>query len=147
MGRFNDEHAEFTGDVSTNGLRWHNFTFEVDFSDLGSGGSDLIAFDTWPTGVYTDGICWVEPVTAGSGEADLAVVVGDTADPNGCLESVSLNALSANTGGLGALHGLHYEADWATAGLGATFTATELDDVTAGRWRFHMRYATLHPVV
>ena len=141
MGKFHDQHAEFAGDVSACGLKWHPYTFDVDFDDLGSGASDAIAFDTWPAGVYTDGICWVEPLIEGAGEADLAVTVGDTTDPNGCLESVVLHELAAKTGGPGALHGLHYEADWASDGLGATFAATELDDVTAGRWRFHMRYA------
>ena len=118
------------------------FKQNVKFSDLGSGASDSIALAGFPAdAVIVDQR--LEIVTAFAGEADLAVSGGDTADADGRFTSFNLNAVAAGwgaiTAGAEAASPAH-EADWATAGADLTFTATELDDVTAGELNYYVYY-------
>lgn len=85
----------------------------------------------------------LEIVTAFAGEADLAVSGGDTADADGRFASFNLDAVAAGwaaiTAGAEAASPAH-EADYATDGADLTFTATELDDVTAGELNYYVYY-------
>ena len=126
--------------------QFHNpfkvFKQNVKFSDLGSGASDSIALAGFPTdAVVLDQR--LEIVTAFAGEADLAVSAGDTADADGRFAAFNLNAVAAGwaaiTAGAEAGSPVH-EADWATAGADLTFTATELDDVSAGELNYYVYY-------
>ena len=119
------------------------YTLDVDFSDLGSGASDAIACASFPTDVIIIGTA-LEIVTAFAGEADLAIIGGDTNDPNGRFEVVTIHALAAGWVdiGAGAEAGARYEGDYSTDGADLTFTATELDDVTAGALKYYIYYIT-----
>lgn len=107
----------------------------VAFGDLGSGASDAIAIAGFPLNATLLG--WnLVIVTAWAGEADLAVELGHTADPDGLFTSFNLNAVAA--GIAATVSGALFPRTWAdlsTSGLGWTFAATELDDVTAGAMR------------
>jgi hypothetical protein len=107
----------------------------VTFAALGSGASDAIAITGFPVNATLLG--WnLVITTAWAGEADLAVELGHTADPDGLFTSFNLNAVAA---GLAAtVSGALFPRPWAdlsTSGLGWTFSATELDDVSAGAMR------------
>lgn len=143
MAKVSDSLYEIMGDLQYGGLRWSKFEMVVDFSDLGSGASDAIPLADFPTNVWTLGIGYVEVISAAAGEADLAFIIGDTNDDNGYCASVNLNAATGRLYAAGAELALRYEADFETAGGDITFSATELDDVTAGRWRVVIPYATL----
>ena len=120
------------------------FTQTVLFSDLGSGASDAIALSSFPTNVLLIGAA-LEINTAFAGEADLAVKVGDTANDDELIASFNLNAVSAGWAAItaGAATLPQFEADYGTAGGDITFTATELDDVTAGSLTLHIFYVDL----
>lgn len=108
---------------------------ETTFADLGSGASDTLAIAGFP--VNSTLLGWnVVITTPYAGEADLAFTLGHTADPDGLIVSFNLNAVAAGTAATvaGALYPRPW-ADLSTSGLGWTFTATELDDVTAGAMR------------
>ena len=118
------------------------FKQNVKFSDLGSGARDSIALAGFPTdAVVVDQR--LEIVTPFAGEADLAVSGGDTADADGRFTAFNLNAVAAGWAGITAgaeAAAPSHEADWATAGADLTFTATELDDVTAGELNYYVYY-------
>ncbi len=130
-----------TGTSSVN-LDVKVYTVAIDFSDLGSGASDTVALTDFPTNAYTLGDAYAYVETAFAGEGDLAFTVGDTADADGYCASTNLDSVAAGTRlrTVGAEFGLVFEADWETAGAAVTFTATELDDVTAGRLIVHVPY-------
>jgi hypothetical protein len=119
------------------------FTLDVDFSDLGSGASDSIALTGFPTDVIIVARA-LEIVTAFAGEADLACSGGDTGDADGQFASITIHALAAGWVDIvpGAESGARYEGDYATDGGDLTFSATELDDVTAGALKYHIFYFT-----
>lgn len=123
------------------GYEWGHYTADIAFGALGSGASSVEALAGFPLGVWVFAT-ELEILTAFTGEADLAVIVGDTGDPNGLCESVSLDAVAAGTflGISGAETMRRIEGDLSTDGLAATFTATELDDVSAGSLRVHIKY-------
>jgi hypothetical protein len=112
--------------------RWSS---SVAFSDLGSGASDTIAIAGFPVNATLVG--WnVVITTPWAGEADLAFSLGHTVDPDGLIVSFNLNAVAA--GQAAVVSGALYPRTWAdlsTSGLAWTFTATELDDVSAGAMR------------
>jgi len=143
MAKFQDQLAEFTGNVQIANLRFQKFEFDVAFGDLGSGAADAIALSDFPTGVFVMAAS-VEILDAFAGEGDLAMTVGDTGDADGLMGSVNLDGVAAGTvlNAFGAEQGFRYEADLGTAGLAAAFAATELDDVTAGSLRVRIYYAT-----
>jgi len=118
------------------------FTLDVDFSDLGSGASDTIAMTGFPTDVIVVA-AGLEIVTAFAGEADLACSAGDT-DVDGLFASITIHALAA--GWVDILPGSEayprYEGDYLGDTAQMTFTATELDDVTAGALKLHVYYFT-----
>lgn len=119
------------------------YTLAIAFSDLGSGTASAHALTGFPTNVYVLAAD-VQIVTAFAGEADLAVTIGDTGDADGKMGSVNLNAVAAGSilGAAGAEQGMLFEADFLTAGADATFSATELDDVTAGELLVRVYYET-----
>jgi hypothetical protein len=133
--------------AGTDSARKHNpfqvYELTVDFSDLGSGASDAIACSGFPTNVFVCGQS-LEIVTAFAGEADLAVTGGDTADADGRFTSFNLDSVAAGHGaitvGAEGTSGPRWEADYATAGADLTFSATELDDVTAGKLIYRVYY-------
>lgn len=116
-------------------------TQAIAFGDLGSGASDDIAITGVPDGVFVLG-AYLEVDDEAAGESDLAAQMGYTADPDGLMTSQGLDAVTAGTvlAGDGALTGFAYVADATSAGLGVRFTATELDDVTAGAWTAHVLF-------
>ena len=131
----------FLGTRSTSS-NLETYTLEVDFSDLGSGGSDTIPLTGFPTDVLTFGVGYFVPTSQFAGEADLAFAIGDTGDADGYCASTTLDAMPAGTLGrtAGAQQGVIWEADWAADGAAITFTATQLDDVTAGHGFVHVPY-------
>lgn len=136
-----------TGATDTiGGLRIQSFTQTILFSALGTGVTDNIPITGFPTDVFVLG-AYLEVDTAAAGEPDVAATIGDTVDPDGLMGSVNLDVVAANTilGAAAALQGFAWEPDQSTAGLGVTFTATQLDDVTAGAWTAHVLY--LAPVL
>ena len=141
VGGYAVKHGAGT-DTSRKHSPYQVFEQVVEFSDLGSGASDSIALTGFPTNVFV--VCEsLEIVTAFAGEADLAVSGGDTADADGRFASFNLNAVAAGWAGItpGAESGApRWEADYATDGADLTFTATELDDVTAGKLIYRVYY-------
>lgn len=119
------------------------FTQTVLFSDLGAGASDTIALTGLATGIIIQSVA-LEINTAFAGEADLAVTVGDTGDADELIASFNLDSVAA--GFAQALPGAallgKYEPDYVTDGGTFTFTATELNDVTAGSLTLHINYVT-----
>jgi hypothetical protein len=107
----------------------------VAFGDLGSGATDDIPIAGFPVNASLLG--WnVVITTPWAGEADLAFTLGHTADADGLLLSFNLNAVAA--GQAAVVSGALYPRTWAdlsTSGLKWVFTATELDDVSAGAMR------------
>lgn len=129
--------------VSTGGVV-EEYTLDIDFSDLGSGASDLINATGFPlqTRILD---AWLSVRVAAAGEADLACIIGVTADPDGYKTTQNLNAVASGTllAAQGALASGLYYADAETSGLGVTFTATALEDVSAGAWTLHVRHTPL----
>lgn len=119
------------------------FKLNVSFSDLGSGTSHSEALTGFPTDVIIVARA-LEIVTAFAGEADLAVSGGDTGDADGQFTSITIDSLAAGWVDIipGAEAAPRYEGDWATDGADLTFTATELDDVTAGELNYYVYYFT-----
>jgi hypothetical protein len=117
------------------------YTQAISYTELGSGASDFIPVADFPTNAFVLA-AWLEVDTAAAGEADLAATIGDTADDDGLMTTQNLNAVVAGTrlAADGARTGVRWEADAGGDGLGVTFTATELDDVTAGAWTLHVLY-------
>lgn len=143
MSTVHDTLFKLKGNLEVVGLKLQDFTFDIDFSDLGSGASSAEALTGFPTNVITLGLAWVEVLTPAAGEADLAVIVGDTNDDNGYMTATNLHEVSGDLMAPGTELALRFESDWLGGGADATFTATELDDVTAGAWRIHVPYITL----
>lgn len=141
MARFPDLHAQFTGDISLHGLRIRSYTRDITLTGR-SGASDSVALDDFPAGVYRL-YARAEPLVAAAGEADVAIAIGDTGDPDGMMTATQLDGVASGTilPGDGVETGLGYEADWASDGLDATLTATELGDLTAGQVRVRIVYA------
>jgi hypothetical protein len=113
------------------------------FSDLGSGASDAIDITGFPTNAIYLGTS-VEIDTAFAGEADLAMQIGFTGgDTDALVGSTNLNAVAAGWLAItaGVVHAGTFAADWVTDNLAILFTATELDDVTAGGLTVHIHYA------
>lgn len=108
----------------------------VAFGDLGSGASDsiVIADSDLPTKIIFQGASAKTGATDFAGEADLAFTVGhEGGDTDAYIASTNLDA----TGDAdeivvvpGAVKGGAYVDDTSTIAI--LFTATELDDVTAG---------------
>lgn len=118
---------------------------EILFSDLGSGATDTIVITpTFPTSVVVLGAA-PQIVTAFGGEADLAVILGLTANDDGFIEALNLDGVVAGIPDhiSGILSGWSFQADMETDGLSAIFTATELDDVTSGSIKFLVYYIEL----
>lgn len=117
------------------------YELEVDFSDLGSGASDAIPLAGFPTRVFVLGAGFLIN-TAFAGEADFSIIIGDTNDDNGLMTVTVVNGVAAGTflAADGAETGFRFEADFAGAGADATFTATELDDVSAGNGTIRVFY-------
>lgn len=118
-----------------------HYKARLTWEDAGSGASTAVALSGFPTGVVVL-TGWLEIVTPFAGEADAAITVGDTADSDYLISSFNLNAVAATkmTGVAGSGVLPSPEADWATAALAATFSATELDDLTAGELVVHILY-------
>lgn len=117
----------------------------IGFADLGSGASDSILLGDGtgrPSGSFLFmGASAVSGTPDFAGEADLAVALGlEGGDTNGFIEATNLNA--AGDGAEldvvpGVIKGGQYITAAENATIAALFTATELDDVTAGSivWR------------
>jgi len=136
--------ADYNDDITCKAaLNLPVFTQTVLFSDLGSGASDTIAIAGLPTNILILGVA-IEIDTAFAGEADLAVAFGDTADPDELIAAFTLDSVAAGWAKVVAGVELlpHFEPDYVTDGAALTFTATELDDVTAGQMKIHVFYAT-----
>ena len=116
------------------------YTLNVGFADLGSGASDTIAMTGFPTDVIIVSRA-LEIVTAFAGEADLACSAGDT-DVDGQFASITIHALAAGWVDIipGAESGARFEGDYLGDTAQMTFTATELDDVTAGELNYYVYY-------
>lgn len=137
--------ADGSGGVTTlRGIQVYTKT--LDYSSM-SGASTAKALDGFPTNVLR-GPAAVQIVTPFAGEADVAMICGDTGDDNGLVEATNLNAVAA--GWLahvpGAEAGFQFEADFSTAGADVTFTATELGDLTDGELVIHIPYIALDTV-
>jgi hypothetical protein len=133
---------DLTGSTDTvGGLRIQSHTQVIDFSELGSGATDNIPITGFPPGVFVLA-AYLEVDDPAVGEPDVAAIIGDTVDPDGLMGPVNLDTVAANTllGAGGVFQGFAWEADQSTDGLSVTFTATELDDVTAGAWTAHVLY-------
>lgn len=147
MATFNDSDGVTQRNPTAAGVISHipfqTFTQNVAFGDLGSGASDTIALTGFPTDVVIVSVR-VEIVTAFGGEADLAMTLGDTVDADELIASFNLNAVAAGWAKIVAGAELlpHFEPDYATDGGAVTFTATELDDVTAGELNVYIDYYT-----
>lgn len=155
MAEFNDDIVTKAGlDLSgctsitlptTAGLPYQveSFTQTVLFSDLGAGASDTIALTGLATNILLLGAA-IEINTAFAGEADVAVSVGDTGDPDELITAFTLDSVAAGfvQGLSGAAQLGKFETDYVTAGGTFTFTATELNDVTAGSLTLHIFYIT-----
>ena len=120
---------------------WGHYQASVTYEDAATGASTAVALANFPLGVVV--LCgWIEITEVFAGEADAAVTVGDTADADYLIASLTLDgdAVTKMTGtaGSGALPSP--EADWATDGLDITFSATELGDLTAGALTVHILY-------
>ena len=116
----------------------------VSFSDLGSGASDsiVIADDDLPTKIVFYGATAKTGATDFAGEADLAFEVGhEGGDTDAYIASTNLNATGDADDIVviaGAVKGGAYVDDTST--LAIRFTATELDDVTAGSLTVKIQY-------
>jgi hypothetical protein len=117
------------------------YELTVLFSDLGSGASDPFPLEGFPTRVFILG-AGILINTAFAGEADFSAIIGDTNDDNGLMTVLVLNGVAAGTflAADGAETGFRFEADYAGAGADVTFTATELDDVSAGSCTIRVFY-------
>lgn len=122
------------------------YELTVLFSELGSGASDPFPLEGFPTNVYVLGAGILVNI-AGAGEADFSAIIGDTNDDNGLMTVTVLNGIAAGTflAANGAETGFHFEADYAGAGADVTFTATELNDVSAGSWTVRVFYIDPNP--
>jgi hypothetical protein len=116
------------------------------FSELGSGASDAFPLEGFPTNVYVLG-GGILINTAFAGEADFSAIIGDTNDDNGLMTVTVLNGVAAGTflAANGAETGFRFEADFAGAGGDVTFTATELNDVSAGSCTIRVFYIDPNP--
>lgn len=114
------------------------------FSDLGSGASDsiVIADDDLPAKIVFFGCTAKTGATDFAGEADLAFTVGhEGGDTDAYVASTNLNATGDADDIVviaGAVKGGAYVDDTST--LAIAFTATELDDVTAGSLTVKIQY-------
>lgn len=114
----------------------------VDFSDLGSGGTDTIAgvaiLDAWVDSQQTT------INTQFTGEANFSMLIGDAADPNGIALVTVIDVVA--TGPMTLARGLEAGQfnDSFTPLL--SFTATELDDVVAGNMTIRFHYHRSGPI-
>jgi hypothetical protein len=115
------------------------WTATSDWEDAGTGTSTTHDISSgFPTNVMVLGAA-LEIDTAFAGEADAAVILGDTNDTNGLIEAFTLDSIAAGWATIvwGAESVPHFEAAYAPI---LTYTATELDDLTAGALTVHIRY-------
>lgn len=122
-------------------IAYHEAT--ILFSDLGSGATDSIAIANFPTDVILLGVvAKADPQFTGG--ADLVFEIGfEGGDTNALVESTALHETGVGTP-ISVVHGVvkggAFYADASTAGLAVLFTATELDDVTAGELTVRFYY-------
>lgn len=137
----------FTGGIQVDGVTGYLVKVAkktIDFDDLGSGASDTVAFDA----AIDDAIiltAWIEVNTAAAGEDDLAVIIGESGgDTNGLIEVFTLHGIAAGiadtSGTARGAQNLTYQDSYTPL---VTFTATELDHVSAGNWTFCVAYIQL----
>lgn len=118
-----------------------HYKASVTYEDAGTEAAASTALAGFPLGVVVLA-CWVEITEEFAGEADAAITVGDTADADYLIGSLSLDGVAptkmAGTAGSGVLPCL--EADWDGDGLDITWAATDLGDLTAGALTVHILY-------
>ena len=105
------------------------------FSELGSGTSDSIPIAGFPTNVILIGVA-AKASPQFTGEADLAFQVGfEGGDVDALIASTALHQTGVGTPIAvvqGVVKGGAFYANASASGLAVLFTATQLDDVTAG---------------
>lgn len=119
------------------------------FSDLGSGASDTISLKdqagatsaTFPTNALILSAIRIVN-TEFAGEADLADSLGDAGGADDDLESATLHGVAAGAGTVSAPGSFLPRFEPAYVPV-ATFTATELDDVSAGSITYRYIYVQL----
>lgn len=124
------------------------FDATILFSELGSGASDSIAIADFPTNVILIGVA-ARAGTQFTGEADLAFQVGfEGGDTDALVASTALHQTGNGTPievVQGVVKGGAFYADASGDGLAVLFTATELDDVSAGSLTVRFLYAPAFP--
>lgn len=120
------------------------FSYKLGFADAGSGASTTVDISAgFPANAVLVS-AMLEIDTVWTGEVDAALQIGDVADPNGLataftLDSVAVGWAAALAPGAEVLAGGKFEAAYSPR---ATFTATELGDLTAGDCTIHIMYYT-----
>lgn len=118
------------------------FTFTRAFTGL-TGASQSVSITGFPANSAILGVA-LHIDTTWAGEADVAVAIGRTVDPDGYATAFNLNGVATGFAGIttGALRGFDWQANATSGGLALLFTATALADLTQGQVTVHIFFVT-----
>jgi hypothetical protein len=140
------EHKDALSTLDTTSIAY--FDAAISFDELGSGATDSILIADFPANSLYLGAAAVAG-TQFTGEPDLVFEVGfDGGDTDALLTSTALHETGDGVPlGVvaGAVKGGQFFADASGDGLAVLFTATELDDVTAGSLTVRFFYIPAFP--
>lgn len=129
-------------------LAAHVFDATILFSELGGGATDSILIPGAPTNIILLGVA-ARANPQFTGEADLSFEVGfEGGDVDALIDTTALHQTGAGTP-IAVVQGVvkagQFYADISGSGFAVLFTATELDDVSAGSLTLRLLYLPAFP--